>query len=89
LYGSQEIFSQVLFAWSAMGSAFGPILLVTVLRGPVPPKATIWSMITGGGLSVMAYSFEATRGTAVERVLPFAVALCIAVYARQRAAESR
>jgi len=27
VFGSREIFSQVLFAWAAMGSAFGPVLL--------------------------------------------------------------
>jgi sodium/proline symporter len=78
LYGSQEIFNQVLFAWTAMGSAFGPLLLVTVLRGPVGARATIWAMLLGFGLSVLAYSFPETRGTAVERVLPFLVSLSVA-----------
>ncbi len=78
LYGSQEIFSQVLFAWSAMGSAFGPLLLVTVLSGRVSPKATLAAMLAGFTLSVMAYSIPETRGGAIERILPFVVALAIA-----------
>ena len=50
----ESIFSRVLFAWSSMGCAFGPLLLVTVLRGPVTPRATMASMLLGFGLSVGA-----------------------------------
>ncbi len=85
LYGSQEIFSQVLFAWTAMGAAFGPLLLVTVLLGPVNPRSTVLAMVLGCGLSVLAYSFPETRGTVFERVLPFGVALCVALAGRRRA----
>ncbi len=84
LYGTPEIFSQVLFAFSAMGSAFGPLLLVTVLKGPVPPGATLLAMASGFLLSVIAYSFPQTQGTAVERIFPFLVALAIALWGRRR-----
>jgi sodium/proline symporter len=52
LYGSQEIFSRVLFAFSAMGAAFGPLLLVTIWRGPVSARATLAAMSIGFALSV-------------------------------------
>ena len=85
LYGSQEIFSRVLFAWAAMGAAFGPLLLITVWRGPVPAGATIAAMIAGFTLSVAAYSLPADpwKGAA-ERVLPFLVALAIALAMTRR-----
>ncbi len=79
LYGPPEIFNRVLFAWTALGAAFGPLLLVTLLRGPVPPVRTLAAMTTGFALSVIAHSFEATKNGAVERVVPFLVALVIAV----------
>ncbi len=79
LYGSQRIFNQVLFAWTAMGSAFGPLLLVTVLRGRVSGRGTMLAMILGFSLSVAAYSIPQTRGGAIERVLPFVVALVVAL----------
>ncbi|MFQ5738868.1 MAG: sodium/proline symporter [Acidobacteriota bacterium] len=82
LYGTREIFSQVLFAWTAMGAAFGPLLLVTVLRGPVSPRLTLLAMVTGFVLSVAAYSFPETRGGALERIVPFAAALCITQLSR-------
>lgn len=78
LYGAKEIFSSVLFAWTAMGSAFGPLLLLTALRGPVPPLATLVAMLAGFGLSVLFYSIPATKGTPLERVLPFVVSGAIA-----------
>jgi Na+/proline symporter len=83
LYGSQQIFSRVLFAWTAMGSAFGPLLLVTVLRGPVPPRTSLCSMAAGFLLAVLAYTFPETRGGFLERVLPFLIALAIALKGRR------
>jgi sodium/proline symporter len=82
LYGSQEIFSRVLFAFAAMGAAFGPLILVTIWRGPVGARATFAAMSLGFALSVAAYSLpaHAWKGT-LERVVPFLVALAIAWFA--------
>jgi sodium/proline symporter len=81
IFGTQEIFSQVLFAWAAMGCAFGPVLLVTVLIGEVPPRLRLAAIITGCTLSVAAYygfaSDQMWKGS-MERVLPFLVALAMA-----------
>ncbi len=80
IYGPPEIFSFVLFAWSALGSAFGPLLLVRCLGGPIRPAFTLAAMATGFTLSVTGYWF----GSGVmERVFPFFVALVIAQAGRQ------
>ena len=79
LEGPDEIFSTVLFAWTAMGAAFGPLLVVTVLRGRVAPRTTLVAMLAGFGLAVAAYNLPFARNTAWERVFPFAVALLIAL----------
>lgn len=78
LVGSKEIFSRVLFAWSAMGNAFGPLLLVLVLKGPVRPSARVWSIAAGFTLSVAAYWTPGLSGGVMERVVPFVVALAVA-----------
>lgn len=90
LLGNPEIFSKVLFAWSAMGAAFGPLLLVIVLGGPVRPGHRLAAIAAGFALSVAAYWFVpgAWKGTA-ERVVPFAVALAIALAGRDRDRRSR
>jgi len=79
LYGSQEIFSRVLFAWAALGAAFGPLILVTIWRGPVGTRATLVAMALGFTLSIAAYYLpaHAWKGT-FERVIPVLVALGVA-----------
>ncbi|MDA2927441.1 sodium/proline symporter [Acidobacteria bacterium AH-259-G07] len=77
LLGSREIFATVLFAWTAMGAAFGPLLVVTALRGVVSPGRSLAAMVLGFSLSVLAYSFAETQGGAMERVFPFVVALAV------------
>ena len=81
----ESIFNSVLFAWGAVGAAFGPLLLVRLFGGPVVAPATILSMVLGFGLSVLAYNNifgswlgEDTRGSVFERILPYAVAAGVA-----------
>lgn len=83
LWGSQEIFSRVLFAWTAMGAAFGPLLLVRVIAGPVRPGARLAAIALGFGLSVLAFSIDALKGGAWERVMPFVVAFVVAWWGRE------
>ena len=78
LVGSQQIFSRVLFAWAAMGAAFGPLLLVIVLRGAPPPGRALAAMAAGFFLSVGAYWWAPGDAAGFwERVVPFFVALAI------------
>lgn len=73
-----DIFSRVLFAWSAAGSAFGPILIMRLLGRSVTPMATLLAMLAGFGLTVLISLFPDTPGDIAERLLPFFVALAIA-----------
>jgi sodium/proline symporter len=75
----RRIFDSVLFAWSALGASFGPLLFVTLLRGPVPPRGTLLSMMTGFVLSVLASTTTQSPGKVLENVVPFLVALGIAL----------
>jgi sodium/proline symporter len=87
LVGSQEIFSRVLFAWAAMGAAFGPVLLVVTLKGEVRPKAKLVSIVVGALLSVGCFYLLASanpwKGT-FERVAPFLAALAVALWGLRR-----
>ncbi len=73
-----DIFSRVLFAWSAAGSAFGPLLIMRLLGRSVSPTATRFAMLTGFGLTVVISLFPDTPGDAAERLVPFFLALAIA-----------
>ncbi|MEE9393337.1 MAG: sodium/proline symporter [Planctomycetota bacterium] len=80
------IFDKVLFAWSAMGAAFGPLLLVSVLKGPVKGRRTALAMLTGFGLVVLNELLKTTdfySGNTAgwagfgERIIPFFTALAV------------
>lgn len=78
-----DIFSRVLFAWAALGSAFGPLLIVRLCGWDISAKGTIASMLTGFGLTVLLSLLLNTPGDVAERVVPFALALGIALVARK------
>jgi sodium/proline symporter len=73
-----DIFSRVLFAWSAAGSAFGPILIMRLLGRSVSPRGTLLAMLTGFGLTVVISWLPDMPGDFAERILPFIAAITIA-----------
>jgi sodium/proline symporter len=76
LLGDPSIFSKVLFAWTAMGAAFGPLLLVELWVGRVSWKARMAAIGVGFTSALVGYALA--PGTAWERVAPFALALAVA-----------
>jgi sodium/proline symporter len=87
LYGPREIFTPVLVAWSVMGAAFGPLLLVTVLRGPVSGARTMAAMSTGLVLTIAGGLIRASVGdwgAFAERVVPFLAATAVAAWPRRQ-----
>jgi len=54
-----SIFNRVLFAWSALGAAFGPIVVWRVMGRLVSGQAALWSMLAGFGTTVLFYWFGA------------------------------
>ncbi|MDT8437463.1 MAG: sodium/proline symporter [Wenzhouxiangellaceae bacterium] len=78
LYFPATIFERVLFAWQGLGNAFGPLLLVTLLAGPVRAWFRMAAMLVGFGLTVVLSFTPDAPGDAVERLVPFVLALVIA-----------
>lgn len=78
LYFPSTIFRRVLFAWQALGNAFGPLLLVSLWIGAVAAPHRLAAMLAGFGLTVLISFFPQAPGNAVERLLPFLVALLLA-----------
>jgi len=73
-----RIFSRVLFAWQALAAAFGPLLVITLWRGPVQPAWRISALATGFLLTVALSWTVESPGDWVERLVPLALALCLA-----------
>jgi sodium/proline symporter len=73
----QTIFARVLFAWTALGAAFGPPLLVKLAGYEVPPPWMFAAMATGFGGTVCFYWAPDMPGDWLERLVPFFASLAI------------
>ncbi len=80
LFSPQAIFSRVLFAWQALAAAFGPLLIVTLWRGPVRPAWRIAAMSTGFILTVILSWSTVTPGDIAERYIPMLLTLVLALW---------
>ncbi len=74
----QTIFDSVLFAWSVLGAAFGPLLLVRLWKGPVCGRCALVSICVGAGVSLAWALTPELKAVVYELVPAFAVALAIA-----------
>jgi Na+/proline symporter len=74
-----DIFSRVLFAWSAAGSAFGPLLIMRLMGRDVRASATFGAMLTGFMMTVVISWTPDMPGDFAERLVPFFCAFVIAV----------
>jgi sodium/proline symporter len=78
IFSPEAIFSRVLFAWQALAAAFGPLLIITLWRGPVRPNWRIAAMSSGFVLTVVLNWTTETPGAIAERYIPMLLALGLA-----------
>lgn len=73
-----SIFSRVLFAWTALGAAFGPTLVAMAARRRPAPLAILLAMIIGFSLAVYFNQFAPpSPGAWTERILPWIAGLIV------------
>ncbi len=87
VYLPDDIFARVLFAWHALGSAFGPLLLARLSGYFLPVVPALASLLSGFGLTVILNWLPNTSGDWAERLLPLFVAGVIVVIFKQREAK--
>lgn len=75
IYIPATIFQRVLFAWVAIGSALGPIILCRALRLSVAPGRILPAITLGFSAAVVCYLLPNSPGDIVERTLPFLLGL--------------
>jgi len=82
------IFSRVLFAWHAIGSAFGPPLVLILVGIRPSGNGLFWAMLAGFSLTVILHWLPnlPDPGDAVERLLPLLVSGWITWATRRRGA---
>jgi Na+/proline symporter len=76
------IFQRVLFAWVAIGSALGPIILCRALDLQIPAGRIVPAMAAGFAAAVLFYLLPNAPGAILERSLPFGLGLAVLVMAR-------
>ena len=84
LYVPESIYARLLFAWNALGAAFGPLLLVRLAGKRVRPGSTLGAMWAGFLLTVLFYLLPDSPGDLFERVMPFLASLGIALTGGER-----
>jgi sodium/proline symporter len=80
----QTIFARVLFAWTALGAAFGPPLLVRLAGFELPPERVFAAMAVGFSGTVLFYWASDAPGDWLERLVPFFASLAICVVSARR-----
>lgn len=83
LYMPEKIFSRVLFAWSALGAAFGPVVILRLAGVALRPSGVLASMLTGFGFSIVFYLLPNAPGDVAERMVPFVLSTIAAWTMRQ------
>ena len=71
----EKIFSRVLFAWTAMGSSFGPVVIARISNWKLSAIHVALSMIIGFVLAVVFFLMPDSTGDWIERVVPFFLSL--------------
>jgi len=84
LWLPDTIFNRVLFAWHALGSAFGPSLVLCLAGRAPSARGLFLSMAAGFGLTVAFNWFVDSPGDVVERLVPLITAFAIAWRMRGR-----
>lgn len=82
IYIPASIFQRVLFAWVAIGSALGPIILCRSLNVRIKDSRLVPAIATGFIAAVICYLLPNTPGDIAERTAPFCLGLSVLLLRR-------
>ncbi len=84
IFFPEAIFSRVLFAWQALGAAFGPVLMVMLWRGAIQSNWKLAAMLTGFLSTIVISACPDTPGDVAERWIPLILATALALLGSKR-----
>lgn len=84
LYLPSSLLAHGMLPFTALGAAFGPLLLVRLSGKRTRPGSTLGAMWAGFGLTVIFHLLPDAPGNFLEHVLPFLAALGIALTGGER-----
>ena len=76
---AKSIFDSALFAWSALGAAFGPLVLLKSSGRHVSPRHTLAAIWLGFGTTIFWFFTPALKSICTELLPGFLVALAVAL----------
>ena len=79
----EKIFSRVLFAWTAMGSSFGPAVISKIMKWKISAIHLLISIMLGFVLAVIFFLLPNTPGDWLERVMPFMISLALIYFLKK------
>jgi sodium/proline symporter len=79
IWAPEAIYSRVLFAWNALGAAFGPLVVLAAMGRIPSPAAALTGLLSGFLLTVVFYLAPEAPGDVLERIAPFFIALALVV----------
>ena len=85
LYLPKDIFSRVLFAWVALGAAFGPSVLLKCLGVRSKETFVLAAIIAGFVIAVTGYNLEGPFSEIMEKYLSWITGIAILLLGRQKA----
>jgi sodium/proline symporter len=71
----EKIFSRVLFAWTAMGAAFGPAIISKLLKWEIKSQNLFIAILMGFIMAILFFYLPNSIGDWMERILPFTIGL--------------
>ena len=77
LYLPKDIFTRVLFAWVALGAAFGPTILTKCLGWRVGGGAVLLAILLGFSIAVFSYGQSGTLADVCEKYLSWLVGFAV------------
>lgn len=84
MYSTDALLDLVLFAFTTLGAALGPLVLVRVSGKRIRPGSMLGALWSGFALSVIFHLLPDSPGDFLERVLPFVAALGVALSGGER-----
>jgi Na+/proline symporter len=84
LYAPANFLEHTFFSLTALGAAFGPLVLVRLSGKRIRPGSTLGAMWAGFILTTLFHLLPDSPGDFLERVLPYVAALGIALSGGER-----
>ncbi|GGF60115.1 sodium/proline symporter [Alteromonas lipolytica] len=81
-----SIFSRVLFAWTAIGAAFGPLLIAKLLGWRLTGSGIFAGMLSGFVAAIVFNALPNAPGDIAERTIPFLLAGLVLWFSRSKTA---